>query len=323
MKAPDNIDELLSGFIDGQLTTRQQTEVQRLLANDPNVAQRLEHLQRCKMLVGSLPRAEAPDRMLDDIKASLARRTLLGEQPAAFDERAGVRELLLRKVFAAAAMIALVAVLGAVIYTIVAPETVPEQPLIVDRRQPEVKDPAPTMLAMRFDGRLELTTATLIEVDASINRAIEDNGLVECTGVDRRSDRTTYVLTCGRKGLNSLLANLENHWHRFDSATFFVETEVFAQPVVVEAVTAGQIARIAGCDTLEGSIRVANDFALLNDVLEQLRSRAIFAADDKSPDLITIPKPALTKDEPPTERPGDAAKDAARVNLVITIVANK
>jgi hypothetical protein len=319
MKAPDNIDELLSGFIDGQLTTRQQTEVQRLLVNDPNVAQRLERLRRYKMLIGSLPRAEAPDRLLDDIRASLARRTLLGERPAAFDERAGFRELLVRKVFAAAAMIALVAVLGAVVYTIVAPETAPEQPLIA---QGDV-EPAPPMLAMRFDGRLELTTATLIEVDASINRAIEDNGLVECTGVDRRSDRTTYVLTCGRKGLNSLLANLESHWPRFDSATLFVETEVFAQPVVVEAVTAGQIARIAGCETLESSILVANDFAILNDVAEQLRSRAIFATDDKSPHLITIPKPALTKYEPPTEKPDHAVEDAARVNLVITIVAGK
>ena len=50
MKEIPNMDELLNSFIDGELTPRQQTEVQRLIAHEEKVAQRLRQLQKCKML---------------------------------------------------------------------------------------------------------------------------------------------------------------------------------------------------------------------------------------------------------------------------------
>ena len=40
-----NIDELLNGFIDGQLSIRQKTEVKRLIVNEPEIAKRLEELK--------------------------------------------------------------------------------------------------------------------------------------------------------------------------------------------------------------------------------------------------------------------------------------
>ena len=112
---PDDIEKLLNGYIDGELTTRQQTEVKRLLATACKLAQRLARLERCRMLISSLPQAEAPAGMFHDIKASLARRTLLGEQAIAVGERAGARERFIRKVFTAPALIALVPALGAAI----------------------------------------------------------------------------------------------------------------------------------------------------------------------------------------------------------------
>ena len=151
-----NIEELLNSFIDGELTQREANEVERLIADDARIAQRLRELQKSKMLVGSLPRAEAPAEMAEQIKASLERRTLPAQQLQHLDELAGVKQLLVRKILAAAAMIVLVAVLGAVIYTIVAPESVPP--------------------AAGFRGRLELKTTDLVAVDAVIKRAIEDNG---------------------------------------------------------------------------------------------------------------------------------------------------
>ena len=83
MKANPNIDELLCSFIDGELPLRQQTEIQRLMAKDPEVARRLRQLQNTRALVGALPRAEAPAEMLDQIKFTLERRSLLDERPAA------------------------------------------------------------------------------------------------------------------------------------------------------------------------------------------------------------------------------------------------
>ncbi len=122
MKEEPNIDELLNGFIDGELDQRHQTEVQRLITHDAQIAERLRELQKCKVLVGSLPCVEAPAGMAEQIKASLETSALLGRQPESFDAREGARHLLVRRVLAAAAMIGLVAVLAAVVYTIVAPE---------------------------------------------------------------------------------------------------------------------------------------------------------------------------------------------------------
>ena len=49
MSKSQNIDELLNGFIDGELTARQQTEVQRLITHNPEVEQRLRQLQKCTL----------------------------------------------------------------------------------------------------------------------------------------------------------------------------------------------------------------------------------------------------------------------------------
>jgi len=314
---PEDIEKLLNGYIDGELTTRQQTEVKRLLANDSKLAQRLARLERCKMLISSLPQAEAPAGMFDDIKTSLARRTLLGEQAVAVGERAGARELFIRKVLSAAAMIALVAALGAVIYTIVAPEPAPERPIVADSGRTVPEPPRTVLAAAPFNGRLELKAAAYIEMDASINRAIEENALVDCLSRQRDDNRTTYVLSCGRKGLNQLLAQLDKNWQKLDSAALFVETDVFGDPVAVDAVTPEQVSQIASQNTLEESIRLAKDFALLNDVAEQMRSKALFA-DDKGPDLMAVPKPCLTGPLPAETIKGPAA-DKANVNLVIVL----
>ena len=314
---PEDIEKLLNGYIDGELTTRQQTEVKRLLANDSKLAQRLARLERCKTLISSLPQAEAPAGMFDDIKASLARRTLLGEQAVAVCERAGARDMFIRKVLTAAAMIALVAALGAVIYTIVAPEPAPTRPTVANL-QPTMPEPPRTVLAAApFNGRLELKAAAYIEMDASINRAIEENGLVDCLSRQRDDNRTTYVLSCGRKGLNQLLAQLDKNWEKLDSAALFVETDVFGAPVAVDAVTPEQVIQIASRNTLEESIRIAKDFALFNDVAEQMRGKALFA-DDKGPDLMAVPKPRLTGPLPAEMTRGPAA-DKANVNLVIVL----
>lgn len=314
---PEDIEKLLNGYIDGELTTRQHTEVKRLLANDSKLAQRLARLERCKMLISSLPQAEAPAGMFDDIKASLARRTLLGEQAVAVGERAGARELFIRKVLTAAAMIALIAALGAVIYTIVAPEPAPTRPTVANL-QPTVPEPPRTVLAAApFNGRLELKAAAYIEMDASINRAIEENGLVDCLSRQRDDNRTTYVLSCGRKGLNQLLAQLDKNWEKLDSAALFVETDIFGDPVAVNAVTPEQVTQIASQNTLEKSIRLAKDFGLLNDVAEQMRSKALFAG-DKGPDLMAVPKPRLTGPLPAETTRGPAA-DRANVSFVIVL----
>jgi len=288
---PGNIERLLNGYIDDELSVRQQTEVKRLLGNNPKIARRLRQLQKCKTLISSLPAVEAPPEMVEDVMARLARRSLLGEETAAINERAGTRDLFLRKVLTAAAMIALLGVLALVVYTIVAPprqQRVPKPPIVTGE---DVIEPPRIMLA-KFNGRLELKTAEFKEMDAFMDRAVAENGMVRCAGIERLGDKTTYLLTCGRKGLNRLLERLDKNWARLDSATLFVETDIFDAPVAVDAVTTDQITEITTQTTSQDTVRVAKDLALLNDVTEQLRSRAVLLA--SGPDRIGVDRPVIT-----------------------------
>jgi len=328
MKEIPNMDELLNSFIDGELTARQQTEVQRLVDHDEKVAQRLRQLQKCRMLLSSLPVAEAPPQILENVKASLARRTLLGERPSAFDERAGTRHLLGRKVFAAAAMLGLVGILTAVVYTIVAP-TVTQEPVAVESRDlpptVEVVEPTPTLIAAPFSGRLELQTNYLPAVVAFINRAIEENiPSDEWIASDQSDVREPHALICSSESFNLLLAELGNIWDKLDSATLFVDTEVFGQRVVVDAVTAEQIAGIVNQDDSKRRIEVAKDFAVLNNIAEYLPGREILTAiDDTTVGLITPPKPVLTSNQKTIKKAVTMTEADKNVRLTITVTASE
>lgn len=323
MKEIPNMDELLNSFIDGELPARQQTEVQRLVNHDEKIARRLQQLQKCKMLLSSLPVTEAPPQILENVKASLARKLLLVEQPLAFDERAGTRHLLGRKVFAAAAMLGLVGILTAVVYTIVAPETVTQRPVAVERREPaptvDVVKPGPTIVAAPFSGRLELRTSYLPAVVAFINRAIEDNiPSDEWIASDQSNVKEPHALICSRKSFNLLLAELGNIWNKLDSATLLVDTEVFGERVVVDAVTTQQIAGIVNQDDSKRRVEVAKDFAVLNNMAELLPgTRVLTAIDDTTVGLITPPKPVLTWKE---KKSPARTKENKNIHLTITVV---
>ncbi len=327
MKENPNLDELLNSFIDGELAPRQHTEVQRLLAHDEKIEQRLDELQQCKMFLSSLPVVEAPPQILENVKASLARRTLLGEEPSAFDEQIGARHLLGRKLFAAAAMLGLVGILAAVVYSIVAP-TVPQGPIAAERRNMpatiDLAEPAPiTVVAAPFSGRLELQTNILPAVVGIINRAIEENiPSDEWIASDQNGIREPHALICSSESFDLLLARLDDIWSKLDSASLFVDTEDFGRKVVVEAVTAEQIADIVNQDDSKRRIEVARDFAVLNNISEHLPGREILAAiDNTTVDLITPPKPVLTSKT--TTKVAARTGAVKNIHLTITVTDSK
>jgi len=331
MKLNPKIDELLNSFTDGELTTRQQTEVHRLAAHDPQVRQRLKSLQKCKLLLGSLPCAQAPSTMAEDVVAALERKTLLGRLPSPMEQKIGARHLFIRKVLSVAAIIVLVAVLSAVVYVIVTPRRTPQPPnTITARTTPPAVEPiesAPTVVAAGFTGRLELKTSSFIEVDASINRAVADNDLLNCISLSREPDRSEYVLACTPKGLDELLSDLEAIWHNLDSATLSVQTEEFGRPVVVDAVTAPQVLEIASQNTAEKSVEVAKDLAVLNNLAEVLPGKEVLAAASaKTSDFAVtsrIPKPVLTGWPKTIKTSPRRVETKGNVNLVITVLTGR
>jgi hypothetical protein len=208
------IDELLNSFIDGELTKRQQIKVQRLIAHDPKIVQRLRELENIRALISSMPTAEAPADMPERVKAALQSRVILTEpayQSERFDRYKGAQHLLFRKLLTAAAMVGLMAILGTVVYTIISPEK-----------------GGPT----GFTGTLEVTTSALSEVDEFIADSVANNNLLQCSGPRTRQGKRVYVLTGSRVGMNLLLNDLDNVWTKFDSAMLVVDTKTVGQKVV-------------------------------------------------------------------------------------------
>lgn len=344
MKQDANIEELLNSFLDGEATERERTEVERLIAHDPEIAKRMGELEKCRMLVSSLPYAEAPAEILEEVKISVGNMPVRAIEAEEFDEREGKKHLLIRQVLSAAAMVALVAVLGVVIYTILGPESVSERPMTTDdlklpakkiEVEPEValqplaakaeKPMEGTEEVLRgFSGRLELKTKALIAADTSVNRAIEDSGLAQY-GVSRRDGgQRVYTVVGSREAVNLLLSDLGSIWGKFDSASLVIETDQADKQVVVDNVKTEQIAEILKQDSSEGRIRVAKDIAAFNRIEKQLPSEEMFAAIDyEKGDLITIPKPVLTSSEKPITKPAGGAEAEQKVLLTIVVAGSE
>jgi hypothetical protein len=325
MKANPNIDELLCSLIDGELPPRQQTELQRLVARDPEVGRRLRQLQNCKALVGALPRAEAPAELLERIKLAAERKTLLEEQSATDVSAAGVIHLLARRFLAAAAMIVLLGVLGLVVYQILAPvpQTGGRPPVVVLDKPSQTPGPGPGAATMvvadsGFSGRLEIRTATLVQADAVLKRAVEQNGLSALVASDDSAGVRTYKLVSSRQGVGRLIASLQSIWQSFDGATLQIEGPgQFARPVTVENVTPEQAVSIVAQGSSVGSVETAMNYAVLNamaqltpgrDVLNVMGNDAAVALDLANiDDEVLIAGPEADTTLAPPQGPANAS----------------
>jgi hypothetical protein len=307
MKEAPNIDELLNGYIDEELTARQMTEVQRLIANDEGAAMRLRELQRVRILVGSLPLAEAPGHMLADIRTRLERKSLLEAEPAAPVHRRGSQSLLLRKVLSAAAMIALIGGLAAVVFVIVTPEARVNEPVAVVKNAPGTTGGDETTVAPLagatdvLKGRLELTTGTFFAAEALVSRAIEGQGLEKKTSSETGENMAVYSVKCTRSELTLLLAELTDVWPRCESASLYVES-AGEGGAWVDRIKPSQVMEIISQPNDERTIKAAKWCAIENGMTTP-GEHAI--ASDEGIGL-SIPQPALTR---PSDAPGDKGYD--------------
>jgi len=333
----ENIDELLNGYLDGELSARQQIEVQRLIAHSHQAARRLEQLERCKLLVSSLPPAEPPAGMLEGIKASAENQRTVGEVREPAGGRAGARQLLARRLLAAAAMIGLVAILGAVVYSILAPR--PTERTIAGKlwdRTAVEKRTAGTAgttadsgerggseagaAVLMFDGRLVVRTADFEAADAYLNRVIKENIRSKYVVEKQPGLTSTYILNCSRDGANEVLAEMEGLWDKFDSAVFSLRTGRFADSVEISGVRARQITALLNQHTANSRIRLAKDFAVMNGVDELVPAREILAQMEPGRgDLLSIPKPVLTSGEkiPKTAVEQEQSEPGVRLTIVL------
>ena len=74
-------EELLSAYIDDELSPRQRERVEQELARSPEAAQLLEELRATVRLVSGLPRESLADDFADQLAGHIERRVLLAPSP--------------------------------------------------------------------------------------------------------------------------------------------------------------------------------------------------------------------------------------------------
>ena len=74
---PQQLSELLSAYLDGELDDQQTEMVEQVLRDDPQARQRIEELRRATELIAALPRHNAPESIAGDIQSQLERSELL------------------------------------------------------------------------------------------------------------------------------------------------------------------------------------------------------------------------------------------------------
>jgi hypothetical protein len=224
-------------------------------------------------------------------------------------------------------MIGLVAVLAAVIYSIVAPEVTIVKPVAVETEtQPRevataVKPAETTLPGVEFTGRLELKTSSPSEVAAFLNKAIEYNiPSDERTAAVSGKLRESHILICSRQNLRVLMDELGTVWDKIDSAVLFVNTEGAGQ-ITIDAITPEQIVEIAKQDDFQTQTKTAKFFAAMNNMAERSPGKEVLVAiDNSAPRLLTIPKPVLTSSEKPITKPSAQIENSQKVHLTITVV---
>ncbi len=332
---PD-IEELLSCYIDGQLSERASTEIKRLIRHDKHVADKLRQLQRQKQLLNSLPVAAAPQGLLDKIKADTERLKVQPvERPEAafqrsdeyagrFEEPAGVRGLFYRKVLTAAVLVIFLGVFGWVISTIITPApAIKPTAAIINGPKTSAQDTLPKVskasdeqpsVMIPFNAGLQLSTRQLIEVNEFLGKAIYSHGLLDYTIKRQQENQTSYHISCSPEAIIALVGDIGKAWDRFETASLTVLGQTAEVRTEVDNITADQVVAILKESDSNERIKIAGDFAGANALIENTA-----AAEGQTPPVLPVPiEPILTRPEPPKKveplEPGETA------TLTITVI---
>lgn len=219
-----DVDELMTLYLDGEASQRQQTELKRMMLNDPSIADQLKTLQQQQQLLCVLPVEAAPETLIDDVRAGLERKLILGDTgenaPAVSTGRWAMR-----KWMAAAAMILVpVGLLSMVVWQIVKPpageDYIPTDQRLVQAtpKTPETSPPAVEMpLELPFDGVLVMRTDEYMTVCDGVNKAIEAKGLLGSQAPSRTADMTRFTISASPRKVADLIDALGEMQLRCDT----------------------------------------------------------------------------------------------------------
>ncbi|MBM4103299.1 MAG: hypothetical protein FJ263_04500 [Planctomycetes bacterium] len=292
--------ELISGYIDGQLTPRQITELKRLLAHDSQCQQELEAMERQQRLLQSLPVESAPAGLTQEIQSALERQFILGGS-VRHSDTVGKWGLRLRKAAAAAAMILLpLLALSAVVYTILQPTE--QAPNTSSEPVAAIEKGASASPELLFSAVLQFQTNQPIAANDFIEKKIHTLGLMNFTTPARQSDRTSYKIVCSRKYVEGLVGELADLWSHSEKASYALLDTSTKQPVCVDGIDAQQaLAMIRLAD-------ISTAAKLAQNISEQNTQKALVKAnpaDVAEPRPEKPSKPILAWDKDMQQVPAD------------------
>ncbi len=133
----EDLAAILSGYLDGQLSPTERTQVEVRLVEDPEARALLEELRQVAQMVHSLPHSSAPADLADEVMQQLERDALLGISDTP-EEAAGRTHLRFRRFAAAAAILVLAGAVATIVYSVLSKS--PNQPMIDIEKPDYVKN---------------------------------------------------------------------------------------------------------------------------------------------------------------------------------------
>lgn len=273
------MEDMISGYIDGELSQRQLTEVKRLIRHDEVFAEQFRRLERQKELLGALPVEHAPAEMLDEIKLHLDKKHSASHYEAVADESAGARHLMFSRTLTAAAMFLLIGVLGFVIFNILFSVEVSEESGSVASKilqgpgQIQLELQPSEMLEMVAVGArrslpisaaLEIKTIDSIGVNTFIEKAIYNTGLLDQTIPRRQSGESSYRISCSGERLALLFEELGGVWAKSNDTTMTVYGATSESDIVINNILLDQVASVFEHDKSDDYMEFAKEISVLN-----------------------------------------------------------
>ncbi len=339
MKDTEQIEELLSSYLDGELDERKSNEIKRLIDNDSQIQRLYDSLKRHKNLMNSVSQQPVPEGLCDNITSRLEREVLLANTET-YSHKAGKRHLMVRRLMTAAAVIVLATVLSVVIFDIFVPKSsrdklltsalrrdttkkvLYEQPF-AETQPPEDKKIVPQMpYDVSLVAILTLKTNNPIEVDWFVAKALTTTNLFGRTAaVDRQPGSVKYVINCDNESVAGLMQELSFIWPQCTDAKIDISTEQTGKYVTVNNISADQVMKICKAENLGQRIRMANDLAVINKITTPAITDRLYANADIDYDLLVNQKPTLTAAEK-TEIAPQPSETLENATLTIIVISN-
>jgi hypothetical protein len=320
-ESKQNVDELLSGYVDGELSKRKYTELKRLMEHDPELAEKFAMLKKQKQLLNAMPVETAPEGLFDAVIASQERKFILNEYSAASGESEGVKHLMFRRALTAAVIFVLFGGLVGIIAHIMSPIGQVDPPdyvkgpqetgedLISPRLKPD-KDPGVVNPETYFRATLDLKTEQAIAMNSFIMKAIFDRELTDFVNPrEIEGASSTIRIVCGIDGIVALLGDIQAEWDKCKEANLSVYDHALAKDIVIENISSKDLMKVFNEDKFYARMQIVKDFADHNPYGDM---RDVYGNDSsKDPVMPTLVESKLDKKQ--------RLEGGEKVSLVITV----